>query len=137
MSGTPTTTGSPTLHRPRPISPHLSVYRFEIPAITSITHRITGSALAFGTLLFTAWLWAAAYSPAWFDTLQGWGASLPGQALLFLFSLAFFYHLCNGIRHLCWDIGLGFEIGTAMKTGYLAIGAALALTAVTWFYIWM
>lgn len=135
MTGTP----SPGTHplRQRPISPHLSIYRFEIPAITSITHRITGSGLAVATLALTAWLWAAAYSPVWFETLQGWAAAWWGQAFLFLCTLGFFYHLCNGIRHLFWDIGKGFIIGTAMKTGYAAIFISIALTLVTWFFILM
>lgn len=133
MAGT--SPAGPSAVRQRPLSPHLSIYRFQIPAITSITHRITGGGLTVALLALTAWLWSAAYSPECFATLQTWAQAWWGQAFLFLVTLGFYYHLCNGIRHLGWDVGKGFAIQTAIKTGWLAIISALLLTGVTWFFI--
>ena len=116
----------------RPLSPHLQVYRPQITSALSIFHRITGVALAVGTLLLTWWLVAAASGPDAFATAQGFIGSIVGRLLLFGWSLALFYHLCNGIRHLFWDAGYGFEIETAQRNGIIVVGAAVALTVICW-----
>jgi succinate dehydrogenase / fumarate reductase, cytochrome b subunit len=116
----------------RPLSPHLQVYRPQITSTLSILHRLTGIALAVGTLLLTWWLVAAAAGPEAFATAQGLIGSLFGQLLLFGWSFAFFYHLCNGIRHLTWDAGYGFEIETATRSGWLVVIASVVLTLVAW-----
>ena len=116
----------------RPTSPHLQIYRPQITSVTSILHRLTGLALAFGTLLLAWWLIAAASGPANFDHAQAFMGSIVGRIILFGFTLALFYHLCNGIRHLFWDIGVGFEVGTATKTGYVVLAAAVVLTLIAW-----
>src|SRR5690606_1427727 len=96
----------------RPLSPHLQIYRPQITSTLSILHRLTGIALGGGTLLLTWWLVAAAAGPEAFATAQGFICSIVGRLLLFGWSFALFYHLCNGIRHLVWDAGYGFEIDT-------------------------
>ena len=116
----------------RPLSPHLQVYRPQITSTLSILHRLTGVALAVGTLLLTWWLIAAASGPEAFATAQGFIGSFLGRLLLFGWSFALFYHLCNGIRHLVWDAGYGFEIETAQRSGWVVVGASLALTLVCW-----
>lgn len=116
----------------RPLSPHLQVYRPQITSTLSILHRITGVALAVGTLLLTWWLVAAASGPEAFATAQGFIGSIIGRLLLFGWSFALFYHLCNGIRHLFWDAGFGFEIETAQRSGIAVVIAAAALTLVCW-----
>ncbi len=116
----------------RPLSPHLQVYRPQITSMLSILHRITGVALALGTLLLTYWLVAAASGEPAFATAQGVIGSFLGRLLLIGWSFALFYHLCNGIRHLVWDAGYGFEIETAQRSGLIVVGATVLLTLLSW-----
>lgn len=104
----------------RPLSPHIQVYRPQITSVLSIVHRITGVALTAGTLLLTWWLVAAAYGPEQFATVQGFIGSWIGQLLLWGFTFALFYHLGNGVRHLAWDFGWGFELDR-LRTSGLAV----------------
>ncbi|MBN8530286.1 MAG: succinate dehydrogenase, cytochrome b556 subunit [Alphaproteobacteria bacterium] len=120
--------------RPRPLSPHLSIYRPQITSVLSISHRITGVFLALGTLLLTAWLWSAAYEPTWFTCITQLMSHWLGMLLLAGWTFALYFHLSNGIRHLFWDMGKGFEIPTVTKTGVAVVIAAVLLTAGTWVY---
>lgn len=119
---------------PRPLSPHLSIYRWLITNTLSILHRITGVALCVGTVLLVAWLVTAAYYPAQYLTLQECMGSMLGRLMLVGWTFAFYYHLCNGIRHLFWDMGKGFELGTVNVTGAAVIIATIGLTAFSWVY---
>ena len=116
----------------RPISPHLQVYKPQLTSVLSILHRITGVGLGAGTLLLAWWLVAAAYGPDQFETAQAFIAWWFGRLLLFGFTFSLFYHLCNGIRHLFWDAGWGFELKTVYTSGWLVVIASLGLTAVSW-----
>ena len=116
----------------RPLSPHLQIYRWQITMLTSILHRLTGIALSVGTLLLAYWLIAAAAGPDSFATAQALLGSWLGRLLLFGWSWALFYHLCNGIRHLAWDAGWGFTIPTMTATGWIAVLASVVLTVVAW-----
>lgn len=116
----------------RPLSPHLQVYKPQLTSVLSILHRITGVGLGLGTLLLTWWLVAAAYGPDAFEVVQSFVASWFGRLVLFGFTYALFYHLCNGIRHLFWDAGWGFELKTAYASGWLVVIASLGLTLVSW-----
>jgi len=116
----------------RPLSPHLQVYKPQLTSMLSITHRATGVALSLGTILLVAWLWAAAYSADCFEHISAFCGSIPGMILLFGWSFAFYFHLCNGIRHLFWDIGKGFDIPAAYRSGYAVIIGSGVLTAITW-----
>jgi succinate dehydrogenase / fumarate reductase cytochrome b subunit len=116
----------------RPLSPHLQIYRPQITSFLSITHRITGVALAFGTLVLAWWLGAAAYGPDAYERATMFLGSGLGRLLLFGWSFALYFHLCNGIRHLFWDSGRGFEIKQITNSGYLVILGALVLTLGTW-----
>ena len=98
----------------------------------SILHRITGVALAVGTLLLIYWLAAAAGGPDSFATAQGLIGSIFGRLLLLGWTFALFYHLCNGIRHLFWDAGLGLELVDAYRSGWLVVIASLGLTLLSW-----
>lgn len=113
---------------PRPLSPHLQVYKPQLTSITSILHRISGVVLSVGLLYLVCWLIAAAEGQEEFDRLQDFNGSFIGRLLLFGWSSAFFYHLLNGMRHLAWDAGWGFELPAAYKTGWAAIIGAVALT---------
>lgn len=116
----------------RPLSPHLQVYRPQISSVLSILHRITGVALAVGSLLLVYWIIAAAAGPEAFATAQSLIGSFIGRLLLFGWTYALFFHLANGIRHLFWDIGRGFELKTVSVTGWAAVIAALLLTLIAW-----
>lgn len=116
----------------RPLSPHLQVYRPQFTSVLSILHRITGIGLAVGTLLLVWWLIAAAAGPTEFNMVQNFIGSIIGRILLLAWSFALYYHLCNGIRHLVWDAGKGFELGTAYASGLLVVVAAAVLTAISW-----
>jgi succinate dehydrogenase / fumarate reductase, cytochrome b subunit len=116
----------------RPLSPHLGIYKQEWTMVLSITHRITGVALGGGTLILVWWLLALASGPEAFDLAQSIIGSWIGRLCLFGWTWALFYHFCNGIRHLGWDMGMGFELDTARNTGYLVAIASIGLTLLTW-----
>ncbi|HLS68795.1 MAG TPA: succinate dehydrogenase, cytochrome b556 subunit [Kiloniellales bacterium] len=116
----------------RPLSPHLQVYRPQLTSVMSVTHRFTGIALAVGTLLLVYWLAAAAAGPEAFARAQGFVGSWFGILLLFGWTVALFYHLCNGIRHLFWDAGYGFELPQAYASGWAVVIATGVLTLLAW-----
>jgi len=116
----------------RPLSPHLQVYKPQLTSMMSITHRATGVALAVGILVLAWWLVALASGPDYFAYVQDWIGSPIGYLALIGWSFAVFYHLGNGIRHLFWDMGKGFELETVYKSGYAVLGAAAALTVLFW-----
>lgn len=118
--------------RSRPLSPHLQVYRLPLTALMSVTHRATGTVMGFGCLLLAYWLGAAAYGREAYATAQWLIGSWIGILALLGFSFSLFFHLCNGVRHLLWDIGWGFEKAQYTASGYVTILVALALTGVTW-----
>lgn len=115
----------------RPLSPHLQVYRPQMTSVLSILHRVTGVALTLGTLLLTWWLVAAAYGPEQFATVQGFLGSFFGQLILWGFTFAVFYHLGNGVRHLAWDFGWGFELTELRTSGMAMVAFAVGATLVT------
>jgi succinate dehydrogenase / fumarate reductase cytochrome b subunit len=117
---------------PRPLSPHLQVYRWQLTSVMSILHRASGIALSVGAILLVWWLGAAADGPQPYAAFQHFIGSWFGLLLLFGWSVALFYHLCNGIRHLWWDIGNGFELRTTYATGWAVVAATAVLTIVAW-----
>ncbi|MBU6497319.1 MAG: succinate dehydrogenase, cytochrome b556 subunit [Rhodospirillales bacterium] len=116
----------------RPLSPHLQIYRPQITSALSIFHRITGVALAAGTLLLVWWLAAAAGSDAAYATVSGFLRSPIGYLLLFGWTVALWYHFCSGLRHLAWDAGRGFELAQVHASGKLVLVATAVLTVATW-----
>jgi len=119
----------------RPLSPHLQVYRLPLSGVMSIFHRITGVGNALGLLLVSWWLIALGTGEGAFDTAQAVMGSFFGQLLLFCWTLSVFYHLANGIRHLAWDAGYGFELPQVGASNYLVLGAAVCLTVITWLIV--
>jgi succinate dehydrogenase / fumarate reductase cytochrome b subunit len=119
----------------RPLSPHIQIYRWPINMALSITHRATGMAMALGLILVTWWLMALASGPDAFATVQAVMRSWLGTLVLFLWTLALFYHLGNGVRHLIWDAGYGFEIETARRSAIAVLVFAGAMTILTWLVI--
>lgn len=120
----------------RPLSPHLGVYRLQITMLLSVCHRGTGIFLAMGTPLLVYWLY----------TLQA-GESVYSQGQIFLshwfihlalvgWTFSMFYHLCNGVRHLVWDVGRGYEISSLYRSGYAVILASVVLSFATLVLAW-
>lgn len=116
----------------RPLSPHLQVYRPQITTVLSILHRATGVAVAVGTLLLVYWVTAAAAGPEAFASAQSFLGSPIGLILLFGWSVCLFYHLCNGVRHLAWDVGYGFELPNVYRSGWAVLIATAVLTLAAW-----
>ncbi|WP_158805177.1 MULTISPECIES: succinate dehydrogenase, cytochrome b556 subunit [unclassified Acidisoma] len=116
----------------RPLSPHLQIYKPQISTATSIFHRITGCALAVGLLLMVWWLVAAATGPRAFASAQGFVGSPIGLILMFGWTLALWYHFCNGIRHLFWDAGFGFDVKTSHRNAFAVLVATVVLTVLSW-----
>jgi succinate dehydrogenase / fumarate reductase, cytochrome b subunit len=110
-------------------------YRFQITSVLSILHRFTGIALAVGSILLAWWLVAVAAGGKVFAATHAFIASPIGLVLLFCWSVAFFYHLCSGVRHLAWDAGYGFEIRNAYRSGYAVLVSTALLTALAWLYV--
>jgi succinate dehydrogenase / fumarate reductase cytochrome b subunit len=121
----------------RPLSPFMFPiwYRFQLNSVSSILHRFTGIGLAIGSILLAWWLVAMAAGGELFAATHAFIASPVGIVLLFLWSVAFFYHLCNGIRHLLWDAGYGFEIRQANRSSYTVLAATALLTVLAWLYV--
>jgi succinate dehydrogenase / fumarate reductase cytochrome b subunit len=118
----------------RPLSPHLQIYKWPLSMATSISHRASGIWLSIGSAALIFWLICAALGPADYAIAENFFRSGWGIALLMLWSWAFFYHLCNGVRHLFWDAGKGFELPTAFATGWAAYLLSGAMTIVTWIF---
>ncbi|KFN42893.1 succinate dehydrogenase, cytochrome b556 subunit [Arenimonas oryziterrae] len=120
--------------RERPLSPFMigQVYKPQITSVLSILHRATGVALAVGALVLAAWLLAVAGSAEAFECFRGFFAAWYGQVALFAFTGCLAYHLFNGLRHLVWDMGKGYEIATVYKSGYAVVALTLLTTAGIW-----
>jgi succinate dehydrogenase cytochrome b subunit len=119
----------------RPLSPHLQIYRWYFTMALSIAHRITGVGLALGLVLFTWWLLALASGPEAFAIVHGVMSSWFGVLILFLYTLTLFYHMGNGIRHLVWDFGYGFDPQVARASGAAVLAFAGAMTVLIWLVV--
>lgn len=121
---------------PRPLSPHLTVWRWGPHMAASILHRITGSGLTVvGLGMLTWWLWAASAGSEAYDRFIAFAGSLVGVIILVGLTWAFFQHLLSGIRHLVMDSGAGFELTANKRFAILTMVGSLLLTALTWAYI--
>lgn len=120
--------------RERPLSPFMlgTHYQLQLTSALSILFRAAGVAIAIGSVVLVVWLVALAFDPEAFARLGAFLASLPGLAGLMLLSAALVYHFFNGLRHLAWDAGWGYEIPKAYASGYAVIAAWVAFTALLW-----
>jgi succinate dehydrogenase / fumarate reductase cytochrome b subunit len=116
----------------RPLSPHMQVWRWHITMAGSILHRATGIALYVGAILLAIWVAALAAGQPSFDAYKSLLGSIPGKVVMFCLTVSIFYHLANGVRHLVWDAGKGFEPRTADMTGAAAIAFAAAASIAVW-----
>nr|VFK28124.1 MAG: succinate dehydrogenase subunit C [Candidatus Kentron sp. MB]VFK32941.1 MAG: succinate dehydrogenase subunit C [Candidatus Kentron sp. MB]VFK75815.1 MAG: succinate dehydrogenase subunit C [Candidatus Kentron sp. MB] len=112
----------------RPLSPHIQIYRKQITSSLSILHRATGVFLSIGTFALVYWLWSLAAGPDSYTTAQAFFGSMIGRLLLFAWVFSLAYHLSNGIRHLFWDAGKGFEIKTVYASGVIVLVVSGLLT---------
>ncbi|HTI85953.1 MAG TPA: succinate dehydrogenase, cytochrome b556 subunit [Alphaproteobacteria bacterium] len=120
------------VERNRPLSPHIQIYRPQMTSVLSILHRITGVGLGVGALLVAYWVAAAAGGPDHFARAQALIGSWFGYLVLLGFSVALFFHLSNGIRHLFWDAGYGFELRSAYASGVAVLVMTAGLTLIAW-----
>lgn len=127
---------SKTGSKPRPLSPHLQIYKWQLTSIMSIGHRASGIALSLGSFLIVIWLVTLATGPEYFSHVNKVISHWFGQLVLFGFSVVLFYHMLNGVRHLSWDLGYGFDLTTVYKTGYSVLITAIILTTITWLGVW-
>ena len=116
----------------RPLSPHIQVYKWQVQMVTSILHRATGIALAVGTLMVVWGLLALAAGESHFDRFKTCMGSPLGIVLLLGWSWSLFYHLCNGIRHLLQDTGMGYTIPQFVRSSWLSVLVSLVLVVVVW-----
>jgi succinate dehydrogenase / fumarate reductase cytochrome b subunit len=122
---------------PRPLSPHLTVWRPTITYVMSIAHRITGAALYFGMALFAWWLMAAAIGPGAFETANAVFGSWFGRLVLLGFTWAFLHHLLGGVRHLIWDTGAGYSEPARNGLAWATIIGSILLTLLVWIAAYM
>ena len=128
------------LHRNRPLSPHLSIYKMQLTSGLSILHRITGAYLYLGLALFAWVVFAEVYFPYVIEEMSECIYGNVFTAMLFKFMLlvwtfSLFYHQLNGIRHLFWDIGKGFDLKTTYLSGKIVLGLAILLTIICWWIV--
>lgn len=119
----------------RPLSPHLQIYRPQITSMMSISHRLTGVILSSSLLLLAVMLTYLIKGPEVYEHFHFYSQHTLSKIYLFVLCYSFYYHLCNGIRHLFWDIGYGFEMTQVRLSGYLTLGASILLTLMTWFMV--
>ena len=115
----------------RPLSPHLQIYRPQYTAVLSILHRATGVCMTVSAILIVWWFIAAATGPEYFELADGVLTSILGNLILLGSLAALWYHFCNGIRHLFWDIGAGFDLDMSYKSGMAVVAGTGVLTLIT------
>lgn len=118
---------------PRPLSPHLQVYKPQLTSMMSIMHRMTGLFLSLGLVTFVYWLYRLATDLVVANEVIDFFQTGLGCTLFYAWIFAFAYHLCNGIRHLFWDAGKGYSLPAVYRSGYLVLISAVLLTALVYF----
>jgi len=125
------------MSRQRPLSPHLQIYKPQITSMLSILHRATGIALSIGSVILVLWIVALTLGENTYlmysNLINNWFCKL----IIFGFTFALFYHLSNGIRHLFWDAGYGYDLKHAYISGVAVIISSLLLTSITWLIVYL
>ena len=125
------------MSRQRPLSPHLQIYKPQITSMLSILHRATSIALSIGSVILVLWIVALTLGQNTYlmysNLINNWFAKL----IIFGFTFALFYHLSNGIRHLFWDAGYGYDLKHAYISGVAVIISSLSLTSITWLIVYL
>lgn len=118
--------------RQRPLSPHLQVYRPQITSVLSILHRITGAGLFISLCFLIAWIASLAMGESAYLAFTGFMGTWFGQVIILFSLFGFYYHLANGIRHLIWDMGYGYEMPTVHLSGWIVVIVSVGATLLTW-----
>ena len=125
------------MSRQRPLSPHLQIYKPQITSVLSILHRGTGIVLSIGSIILVLWIVTLTLGESTYlmysNIINNWF----GKFIIFGFTFALFYHLSNGIRHLFWDAGYGYELNHAYISGISVIISSLLLTSMTWLIVYL
>lgn len=121
----------------RPVSPHLTWYKPQITSTLSIMHRFSGIVLALGSIGLSWWVVSVALGGGAYATTAWVFGSLGGTIVLILWTIALAFHLCNGIRHLCWDADIGFDIDTVNRSGIAVLIMTVVLTAAVWLIVFL
>ena len=124
------------MNRPRLLSPHLQVYKPQLTSILSILHRGTGVVLSIGSVLLVSWIVALTLGESAYQIYSQLANNWFGKLVIFGFTFGLFYHLSNGIRHLFWDAGYGYDLKDAYISGFAVIFSSLSLTLITWLIIY-
>ena len=114
----------------RPLSPHIHIYKPQLTSVLSILHRATGIFLCLGAVVYAWWVTALSLGPGPYEAMREVLGSWLGKLLLFAWTFSFFFHLCNGVRHLFWDAGTGFDLQTVYASGRVVVAASIVLTIV-------
>ena len=122
-------------NRTRPLSPHLTIYRWPLTMILSILHRATGVSLSVGLIIFSIWLFAIAFGEQYFTFFVYISSNWIGRFLIVVWTFAFFLHFCNGLRHLYWDTGRGFDRDRVELSARIVVFSSLLLTSIFWLYL--
>jgi len=124
------------MNRPRPLSPHLQIYKPQITSVLSILHRMTGVSLSIGSLIIVAWIVSLSLGVESYSYFMSITDHWFSHLALFGFSFALYYHLSNGIRHLFWDAGFGFELKHVYMSGSIVVASAFIMTILTWYFVY-
>lgn len=116
----------------RPLSPHLQIYKPQLTSVLSITHRGTGVFLTLGAMFLSCWLLSVANGPESYTVVQQYILSWYGQIIMYAWVFSLYFHLCNGVRHLIWDMGMGLDIKTTYISGYIVVAVSILFTLLTW-----
>jgi len=119
----------------RPLSPYFEIFKWPVPAMLSISHRITGAGLALGAILITIWLFAALSGDDAFALVQRFRDSIIGRLMLFGWLFAFVYHLLNGVRHMRWDAGYGFDLKSTYRSGWILVCSTVIISVLIWIIV--
>ena len=117
----------------RPLSPHLSIHKKVLTAVFSIFHRLTGIFLTIGSLLLVFWFLSISIGENFYNYFQNISSNFIFKVILFFWTLAFFYHLFNGIRYLFWSFSLGMELKTVYLSGYIIALLTIISTIIVWY----
>jgi succinate dehydrogenase / fumarate reductase cytochrome b subunit len=120
----------------RPLSPHLTIWRWQVTMLSSIMHRATGMALSAGAIVLAWWLVSISNGPEGYDSFMVYAAMPLGVIVLFGFTWSFAFHFFNGIRHLAWDLGYGFDKHLATKTSFLVFALSFLVAIGVFAFVW-
>ena len=119
----------------RPLSPHLSIHKKVLTALFSIFHRITGIGLSLGSILIVIWFLLISLGPNYFVYFEMISQNILFKLILLIWTIGIFYHLYNGCRKLYWSFGIGMDLSTVYRSGYIVLFLTLVSTVTVWLLV--